>query len=277
MVQKHCSCKSQSPDCCKDGWRIILAGSRFLSPAEKNYAAIEGEALAVAWALEQTRYFSIGCNDLLVVVDHQPLVKLLGDRRLDQIDNPRLFRLKQRTLMWRFNIEYQSGKKNEFADAMSRHPNLFAELASIAMQSENDLKEELVVAGISSDIDRFFAVTWERVVDESKKDETTKRLVGFVASGFPRSKIEMPTELSEFWDYRDHLTVIDGVVIYKDRILIPYSLRRRILDNLHSANQGVSSMMSRAQSAIFWPGMSSDLEKVRTTSVAYVIGMRHLR
>ena len=78
LVQKHCSCKSQSPECCKDGWRIILAGSRFLSPAEKNYGAIEGEALAVAWALEQTRYFSMGCNDLLIV-DHQPLVKLLGD------------------------------------------------------------------------------------------------------------------------------------------------------------------------------------------------------
>ena len=142
-------------------------------------------------------------------------------------------------------------KENEFADAMSRHPNLFAELASIAMQSENDLEEECIFAEISSDVDRFFAITCERVAAESRNDETFVKLVGLIASGFPRSKRDLPKDLSRFWDYRDHLTVIGGVVIYKDRILIPSSLQRRILDNLHSADQGVSSMMSRAQSAIF--------------------------
>ena len=67
---------------------MTLACSRFLSKEEKNYVAVEGEALAVVWALEQTRYFTMGCNDLLIVVDHKPLVKLFGDRRLDEISNP---------------------------------------------------------------------------------------------------------------------------------------------------------------------------------------------
>jgi hypothetical protein len=48
----------------------------------------------------------MGCNDLKIIVDHKPLTKLFGDRRLDEINNPRLFRLKQRTLMWRFTIEF---------------------------------------------------------------------------------------------------------------------------------------------------------------------------
>jgi len=122
LAQKHCSCGSRSFGCCPDGWRITLAGSRFLTTAEKNYAPVEGEALAVAWALEQTRFFTMGCNDLLVIVDHKPLTKIFGDRRLDEIENPRLFRLKRRTLMWRFDIEYQRGSRNPFADAMSRHP-----------------------------------------------------------------------------------------------------------------------------------------------------------
>jgi hypothetical protein len=76
-----------------------LAGSRFLTPAEKNYAPVEGEALAVAWALGQTKFFTMGCNDLLIIVDHKPLVKILGDRRMDEIENPQLFRLKMKTLM----------------------------------------------------------------------------------------------------------------------------------------------------------------------------------
>ena len=116
--------------------------------AEQNYAAIEGEALGVAWALEQTRYFTMGCNDLLVVVDHKPLVKILADKRLDEIDNTRLLRLKQSTLLCRFQIEYQPGKMNDFADAVSRRPNRFSELASVAMQSEGDRIKESIIAEV---------------------------------------------------------------------------------------------------------------------------------
>ena len=97
LLQKHCMCKSEVPDCCVDGWKITLAGSRFLQSAESRYAPIEGEALSIAWALEQTKYFTYGCNDLVVVTDHKPLQKIFGDRTLDEIDNTRLFRLKQRS------------------------------------------------------------------------------------------------------------------------------------------------------------------------------------
>ena len=49
LSQKHCDCTSNSFGCCRDGWRITLAGSRFLTKSESNFVAIEGEALAVAW------------------------------------------------------------------------------------------------------------------------------------------------------------------------------------------------------------------------------------
>ena len=75
LLQKHCACPSL-PDCCSNGWRVTLAGSRFLSSAEQRYAPIEGEALAVAWGLEQTKYFTQGCDNLVVVTDHKPLTKI---------------------------------------------------------------------------------------------------------------------------------------------------------------------------------------------------------
>ena len=52
LSQKHCLCESSAPGCCEDGWKVALVGSRFLHGAEIRYAAIQGEALAVAWGLE---------------------------------------------------------------------------------------------------------------------------------------------------------------------------------------------------------------------------------
>jgi hypothetical protein len=79
LLQKHCTCPAEVPVCCEGGWHVTLVGSRFLSPAKQRYAPVEGEALAVAWALEQTKFFTQGCDDLLIITDHKPLVKIVGD------------------------------------------------------------------------------------------------------------------------------------------------------------------------------------------------------
>ena len=66
---------------------------------------VEGEALAIVDALDKARYFILGCPDLTiltVITDHKPLVKLFGDRSLNDIPNPRLLRLKERSLRYKF-------------------------------------------------------------------------------------------------------------------------------------------------------------------------------
>ncbi|CAC5426162.1 unnamed protein product [Mytilus coruscus] len=87
LMQKYCQCSSKTPTCCNDGWKLCLVGSRFTHPAESRYAPIEGEALAVVYALHQTRYYVLGCKDLLVATDHKPLLQILNDRSLTDIDN----------------------------------------------------------------------------------------------------------------------------------------------------------------------------------------------
>jgi len=58
---------------------------------------------------------------------------------------------------------------------------------------------------------------------------------------------------------------VDGVIIYKDRIVVPPSLRCDILSALHSDHQGFSSMTSRAETSLFWPGLSNDIITLRNT------------
>ena len=82
LFQKHCKCPSKDPFCCHTGWKVTLVGSRFTHAAESRYAPIEGEALAVADALDKARFFVLSCSNLIVAVDHKPLLKIFDDQSL---------------------------------------------------------------------------------------------------------------------------------------------------------------------------------------------------
>ena len=100
--------------------RRLESHSGFTHAAESRYAAIEGEALAVAEALEKCRHFILGCSELYVAVDHKPLVKIFGDRALADITNSRLRNLKEKTLMYDFTMLYIPGVRNSTSDALSQ-------------------------------------------------------------------------------------------------------------------------------------------------------------
>ena len=262
LLQKHCSCTSQLPDCCIDGWRITLAGSRFLSSAEQRYAPVEGEALAVAWSLEQTKYFTQGCHNLLVVTDHKPLVKIMGDRTLDEISNTRIFRLKQRTLPWSFKIAHMPGKLNYAADATSRHPSPLED-SSDHQKCAMDQAEVAITSAIRSETATLTTLSWERIASETLADPTMHRLLSAILDGFTDKYRANNDAISAFWIYRESLYVSDGVIIYQDRVVVPPALQNTVLQILHSAHQGVSAMQSRARAIVFWPGMTEDIKLTR--------------
>ena len=253
LLQKHCSCTTETPDCCEDGWGIALAGSRFLSPTEQRYAPVEGEALAIAWGLEQTKYFTQGCDDLVVITDHKPLTKILGDRTLDEIENSRIFRLKQRTLPWYFKIYHMPGKTNSAADATSRYPS--------PSNPETFDDELAMTAAIHSESNKLIGISWECLVNATKEDTAMSKLLKVIQEGYPDNAKE--SGIAIYWMYRESLYILDGVVMYKDRVVVPPSLRDRVLQILHSAHQGVSSMESRARAIVFWPGMTADIQSKR--------------
>ena len=122
LFQKHCQCSSTEPFCCRTGWKTTLVGSRFTHAAESCYAPVEGQALAVVNALDKARFFVLGCSNLIIAVDHKPLLKVFGDRSLEEITNARLRNLKEKTLRYRFRMVHIPGVRHKATDAVSCHP-----------------------------------------------------------------------------------------------------------------------------------------------------------
>ena len=137
LFQKHCQCPSREIFCCQEGWKVTLVGSRFTHPAESRYAPIEGEALAVADALDKARHFVLGCSDLVIAVDHKPPLKLFGDRSLEDIPNTRLHNLKEKTLRYRFRMVHIPGARNKTSDALARHPSGIPSPARMNIPDDN--------------------------------------------------------------------------------------------------------------------------------------------
>ena len=102
-------------------WRVVQCGSRYLSDAETRYAVIELEMLAVVLALHKCRLYLSGTK-FEIVTDHRPLVPILNSYSLDQIENPRLLRLRLKAQSFQFHVSWRKGTENVFADALSRNP-----------------------------------------------------------------------------------------------------------------------------------------------------------
>ena len=72
----------------------------------------------------------------------------------------------------------------------------------------------------------------------------------------------MPPEIIEFWNHRDKLTVTDGLILKRNKIVIPTALTHLILERIHIGHMGVEKCVHRARDVLFWPRMSSDLSNM---------------
>ena len=262
LFQKHCHCATEDgPNCGEDHWKLILAGSRFTNDAESRYAPVEGEALALVYGLESCRMFVLGCPELLVTVDHKPLVKIFSDKALEDIKNPRLFNFKERSLMYKFKIKHLPGKLNAAPDCTSRCP--------VTPKQDEDTAQ-FMNSAIKASFDSTFeqdpklrAITWDRIVSAAAMDEECRHLREHIQKGFPKSRHELPETIRRFWPMKEELYCLDGVTIMDNKILIPRGLRAEVLESLHAAHQGVNGMLANARQRLFWPGLDASIRQTR--------------
>ena len=120
-----------------------------------------------------------------------------------------------------------------------------------------------IVASIKSNQQQIQAVTCERVRTATKEDPYMRILSNTIINGFPNEASCLPPQLQPYWQHKGNLSIVDEVIMFKDRIIVPPSLRPEICITLHSAHQGTSAMSERARKTVFWPGISSSIQNTR--------------
>ena len=75
----------------------------------------------MADVFNKARFFVLACRDLIITVDHKPLLNMFGDPSLDEISYACLRNLKEKTPSYRFCIIYIPGMRHKATDAISCH------------------------------------------------------------------------------------------------------------------------------------------------------------
>ena len=86
-------------------------------------------------------------------------------------------------------------------------------------------------------------------------------LYTMIRVGWPEIKQQVPHSIQQYWDTRHELAFLDGVIYRGMRIIIPPSMRPAMLAVVHGTHLGIVKCKQRAREALYWPGMSAQIEE----------------
>ena len=138
------------------------------------------------------------------------------------------------------------------ADLLSRKP----------LERQNDKDLETDVQFYAQAITSQIPASKEKIQcirDESRKDSLISRAIELTLNGWPNVHKVHPG-LRELYHARGNLSVVDDLLMYVNRIVIPESMRKEMLMRIHEGHMGITKCRLKAQDAIWWPGISTDIK-----------------
>jgi len=226
--------------------RVVAYASRALTPTEQRYAQIEKEMLAVVYGCEKFHKLLYGRDTFLVESDHKPLESIL--KKEIHKAPLRIQRMILKLQPYDFNLVHKSGKDMGLADCLSRLP--------LENQDEKTIDEELMVLKL----DTLSCSNHDKIARATQADEQFQVLAKVIIRGWPETKCEVPVEAVPFWDYRDEISIYNGVLYRGERVCIPKEMRTETLKAIHKSHLGVVNCKKRARELVFWPGMNKQIE-----------------
>ena len=249
--------------------RPVLFYSRKMNDAETRYGTHERELLAIVEMLRVTRPYVEG-RSFIVKTDHAALKWLqtqpqLSRRQASWVEKIQAFDMK---------IEYQPGKYNHVADALSRRPDYMpncprcqAKITIDAGGSERNISLDgnLASQTLTTD-DPVFSIN---VITVAATQTSIQMLT------IPRMKSAM-TQDELAWIGKKIAVkkpgptwkLVDGVGYYGSRMFVPQALRNDILYEVHdigAVHPGDNRTVNKLAMNFYWPSMGKDARQwIRT-------------
>ena len=229
--------------------KVIGYASRTFSDAETRYGQIEREALAIHFACLKFQIYLLG-QKFTIFTDHKPLVYMFNKPRSQM--PYRIERIRMKLQGFDFNVVHIPGVKNP-TDFLSRKP-IKPDYRELQEYEELEKHVHLVINEGNSD-----AVKVDEIRESTKNDRIMHMLSESISKGIIDTD-HIP-ELIGYKSFFNELSIIDGVITKKDKIVIPMNLRKRIIAAGHDGHQGIVKTKMLLRSKAWYPGMDKDINE----------------
>ena len=208
------------------------------------------ECMAAVWGMEKFHYF-LYVKHFILQTDQKPLVSIFRKHMIDV--SPRIQRIAIHAWQYQFEPQYISGKMNVIADALLRVTPLDFE--------DHDVDKEVLAVNVLT-----YTAIEERekteLLNETDKDAELQALKMVISKGWPKKRRSLAPDLQPYWNYRDKLTIEDGILMKGQKIIIPTSLKQQYIDKIHTGHTGIGSCLKKAWEFIFWVNYSRKVQLV---------------
>lgn len=206
----------------QDGGPLAFA-SRAI-PAEKNYAQIEKELLAILFATERFHQYTYG-RQVIAESDHKPLETIFTRPSLSTPKG--IQKMILRLQRYDLDVRYKKRKKLYLADTLSQH---FLKLTETTIEhrehvllTRSAFEEGLEVEQDIQEINHLLLNEHEAEMFRvgTKNDDVLQAVMAVVQSGWPANKRKLTSAVAMYYDIRDELVIEDGLLFRGDRLIIP--------------------------------------------------------
>ena len=229
-------------------WRPVFYASRSMTATEQRYAQVEKEALAATWACEKFADFLIGIPSFVLETDHRPLLALLKTKQLDEL-SPRIQRFRMRLMRYHYDIVYTAGKHLTTADALSRAPSGKPDDSDRKLENDTTNFVHCIMQSVPATDKKL-----REIRDRQEEDDECQTVKKYCMTGWPQKS---PPGLKQYFILKSDLSVQEGILMYRHRIVIPSVMREETLQKLHAGHQGVAKTRALARASVWWPGLST--------------------
>ena len=227
-------------------WRMCHVANRTLTDTETRYGQTELEALAIKWACSDALYqYLVGAPKFEILTDCKPLVHLFN--------NPKSrapIRIERQILAIQgleYTVVYNKGKDN-IADYGSRHITK----RELIERTPNESFEEEITGLLfepDSESDRI-------IMKRASEDKDYQILKDTVENDLWKSRKNNPT-ISKFYGVAPDLSVVKGLVFYKDLLVPPFVMYNAFIDEAHRiGHSGERRTVDLLRERIWFPGMT---------------------
>lgn len=225
----------------------IAFASKTMNKAQRGYSQLEREALSIVFGLKRFQQYLLG-HHFELLTDHKPLLGLIGSNRsIPENASSRLQRWAIYMAGFSYTLNYRCNQQHLDCDALSRVP-----LEEELEESEDKLVHSLFLEEPQS-------LTAKDIRRATAKDPVLRQVQVYVQSGWPH---HVEPIYSDFLRCRNELSCSQGCLLRGIQVVVPTTLRKKVLKELHATHQGMVNTKAIARSYVWWPRITNEIEEM---------------